>query len=155
VIHVGLPGRPLDLATVVLDINGTLARDGELIEGVAAAVATLASRAEVLVASGDTFGTSEALARALGVAYLGVGGDDQAAQKLRLVEELGPSRTAVVGNGRNDVAALARAALGICVIGPEGCASEAAFAADVLAPSASVALGLLLEPDRLVATLRP
>ena len=49
---------------------------------------------------------------------------------------------------------LHEAALGICVLGPEGTAVEALMAADVVAPSVLDALALIYQPLRLVATLR-
>ena len=49
---------------------------------------------------------------------------------------------------------LQAAALGIAVIGPECAAAEALAAADIVAPNILAALDLLLNPLRLVATLR-
>ncbi len=49
---------------------------------------------------------------------------------------------------------LSLAAVGICVLGPEGAAASAVSAADVVCRSVTEALGMLLEPRRLVATLR-
>lgn len=77
-----------------------------------------------------------------------------APQKAELVGRLGAESVIAVGNGRNDVAMLT-AALGIAVLGAEGCAGAALRAADVVVPSISDALDCLLEPRRLVATLRP
>jgi soluble P-type ATPase len=59
-----------------------------------------------------------------------------------------------IGNGRNDVAMLEAAALGIAVLGPEGTAGGAVAAADVVARSVQEALALLTEPRALTATLR-
>jgi soluble P-type ATPase len=49
---------------------------------------------------------------------------------------------------------LEEAALGIAVLGPEGLAVPALLAADVLVASIEDALDLLLNPRRLIATLR-
>jgi len=49
---------------------------------------------------------------------------------------------------------IARATLGIAVLGGEGLAAACLAAADVVAPSIESALDLLLYPRRLVATLR-
>jgi soluble P-type ATPase len=49
---------------------------------------------------------------------------------------------------------LRAAALGIAVMQGEGAAVETLLAADVAAPDIQSALGLLLNPARLVATLR-
>ncbi|MCS7003502.1 MAG: ATPase P, partial [Dehalococcoidia bacterium] len=58
------------------------------------------------------------------------------------------------GNGANDVAMLERAAIGVAVIGPEGAASSAIAAADVVTIAIADALDLLRYPRRLIATLR-
>jgi soluble P-type ATPase len=49
---------------------------------------------------------------------------------------------------------LERAALGIVIVGPEGCASITHAKSDVVAPHIRAALELLLYPKRLIATLR-
>jgi len=59
-----------------------------------------------------------------------------------------------IGNGANDVAMLSEAAHGIAGLGPEGLAVSALLAADVLVASIDDALELLLNPKRLIATLR-
>lgn len=79
---------------------------------------------------------------------------DEAGQKLSLVTQLGLTQTVVIGNGANDVLALAAAALGIAVLGPAGLATPALLAADVMTARIDDALDLLLNPKRLIATLR-
>ena len=59
-----------------------------------------------------------------------------------------------VGHGGNDAAMLREAALGICVLSPEGVALEALQAADLIVPDIFAALELLEKPLRIVATLR-
>jgi soluble P-type ATPase len=49
---------------------------------------------------------------------------------------------------------LKEAALGICVLSPEGVALEALLAADLVVPDIFTALELLEKPIRIVATLR-
>jgi soluble P-type ATPase len=60
-----------------------------------------------------------------------------------------------MGNGANDAAMLAGTALGIAIVGPEGAHRAALAACDVAVRSVADALDLLLEPQALVATLRP
>lgn len=59
-----------------------------------------------------------------------------------------------MGNGVNDALMLARSALGIVVTGPEGTSAKALQAADVIARDIIVALDMLLNTKRLIATLR-
>ena len=59
-----------------------------------------------------------------------------------------------IGNGANDELMLVEAAVGIAVLEEEGLACEVIVAADVLVRDAAAALDLLINPIRLVATLR-
>lgn len=145
----------LELHTLVLDLNGTIAQDGEVIEGVAEAVRLLAETLHVIVVTADTHGTATALLAPLGLDEVRViprGRESEA--KLDLVDELGSDSVVAIGNGANDALMLRDAAVGIAVVGGEGAASVAVQAADVVVASIDDALGLLLEPRRLIATLR-
>jgi P-type E1-E2 ATPase len=155
-LEVDIPGwQRLRLEAIVLDVNGTLARDGELMPGVRKRLTALRSLLDVRLLSADTFGRLDAIASELGVrSYRLNRGEHEAPQKARFVRELGVAQVVAVGNGANDVDMLAEAALGIAVLGPEGLAVSALIAADVLAVSIDEALELLLNPKRLVATLR-
>jgi P-type E1-E2 ATPase len=151
---VALPEGPIELSRVVLDLNGTLALDGRLLPGVASRVRNLRRRVDLLLVSGDTFGTAHGVARELDIPLRELEPLDQAGQKLRIVRQLGARSLAMIGNGRNDASALAEVALGICVIGPEGAAREALCASDIIVGSPESALDLLLNPARILATLR-
>lgn len=152
-LQIEIPGRPpLSLDQVVLDVNGTVTDRGRLLDGVGAALERLRSHVGVLLVSADTFGTLEQIGEDLGVETRTV---RRGVDKRRLVEELGPERTAVIGNGTNDGPALAAAAVGLAVLGPEGTSGDAVRAADVLCRSVVEAVELLLDPNALAATLRP
>jgi soluble P-type ATPase len=147
-----IPGRPLELAHVLFDLNGTLTDRGRLIAGVPERLERLREHVTVRLLSADTFGTLPETAATLGLEPRRiVDGDD----KRRFVEELGPSTCAAVGNGLNDVPMLEIAALAITVTGPEGASARALAAADVVCCSIVDALDLLLDERALVATLRP
>jgi P-type E1-E2 ATPase len=154
-IEVDVPGwRHLQLKTLVLDLNGTLAVDGRLLP-VHTSVAELRRQLEVCLLSADTHGTLEEVAAELGVRAVRLeagGGESQ--QKAEFVRELGPDSVVAVGNGANDVGMLEVAGLSMVVLGDEGCAVRALQASDLLVGSADEALELLLTPQRLVATLR-
>jgi P-type E1-E2 ATPase len=152
-IVVELPGLPpVELEHLLLDVNGTLTLDGHLLDGVADAVRGLADTLSIRLLSADTFGTARTVACELGVAIEIVADGEE---KRALLDRLGPQRCAAVGNGRNDVAMLRSAALGIAVIGPEGTSPQSLAAATVVCTSILDALALLSQPTRLTATLRP
>jgi P-type E1-E2 ATPase len=108
----------------------------------------------VTVLTADTHGKAAGLRSALGVEVRIISGTDEAAEKRAVVEELGRERVFAVGNGANDALMLKTAAIGVCVIGPEGASASTFEHADVVVTSIADALGLLLHPARLVATLR-
>ncbi|MHB1653811.1 MAG: HAD hydrolase family protein [Desulfitobacteriaceae bacterium] len=65
-----------------------------------------------------------------------------------------PSRVIAIGNGSNDQRMLEEAEVGIAVIGSEGCSGWALRVADLIVNRIEDAFGLLLNPQRLSATLR-
>jgi len=144
-------GEDLRLDHLMLDVNGTLTSRGVLVDGVTIRAARLLTALDVHLVSADTFGTLDSIAGKLRATGVRVGSGED---KLRKLDELGRHRTAVIGNGTNDVLALEAAALGIAVIGPEGASAVAIRAADVVCGSIVDALDLLLEPRALTATLR-
>lgn len=154
-IEIVIPGDgSLQLKNLVLDYNGTLACNGVLLEGVGERLTALARQLAVYVLTADTFGTAAAVLAGLPCTLhiLPQVGQDHA--KMAFVTQLGRGETVCIGNGRNDKLMLQAAALGIAIIGPEGAATEAIQAADIVAPGIQAALDLLLHPLRLVATLR-
>jgi len=150
---VEVPGDgTLFLRHLVTDFTGTLSLDGNLLEGVEQRLRAVAAMMDVTVATADTFGTVRGALAGLPVeVQLVAGGLDKAA----LVERLGQGQVVAIGNGRNDVAMLDKAALAIAVIGPEGAAPELLAVAAVVVRQVNDALDLLLRPLRLAATLRP
>ncbi len=154
-LEIEIPGcKKLRAAFLVTDYNGTLACDGRLIEGVAPLLCAVAAILEVHVVTADTFGIAAENLRSLPVklSLLPAGGQDK--RKARYVQQLGAGKTIGMGNGRNDRLMLKAAVLGICVIQGEGSSVQTLQAADVVCGSAVDALNLLLNPQRLVATLR-
>jgi P-type E1-E2 ATPase len=150
-----IPGRkPLHLEHAVFDVNGTLAWDGELIEGVAERLEILARQLQIHMITADTHGKQAQIDKRLGIAATRMTPGGEPEQKAALIEQLGRQRCAAIGNGSNDVLMLAAAALSIGVVGPEGISAEALRTTDIIAPSILAALDLLIYPARLVATLR-
>lgn len=154
-IEISVPGyAKLTLQHLVLDYNGTLARDGVLLAGVADAIRVLAEPLRIHVVTGDTFGTAQAALAGLPCQVLILAEEDQARRKREYVEQLGSTRTACIGNGRNDRMMMEVAALAVAVLQEEGAAAEALQAADVVCPDIHSAFDLFRQPRRLVATLR-
>jgi soluble P-type ATPase len=154
-IEVRVPGfGELRLEHLVLDYNGTLAQDGELITGVAALLRSLATDLALHVVTADTFGRARAALEGIPCETIVLPVAAQDVAKRDHVRTLGAERVVAIGNGRNDALMLAEAALGIALLQQEGAAAVTIAAADVVCPDIASALELLRRPLRLTATLR-
>lgn len=154
-MQIAIPGfGTLRLEHLVLDYNGTLALDGRPLPGVKTRLKRLARSVRIHVVTADTFGKARAGLRGVNcrLEILESGAEDRA--KAAYVRRLGSSHVACIGNGRNDRRMLRIAGVGIAVVQAEGAAAEAVAAADLLVPSMTDALDLLLRPRRLIASLR-
>jgi P-type E1-E2 ATPase len=151
-----IPGwRGLRLEHLVLDVNGTLTLDGQLLPNVPEKITAIQQSLNVQLLSADTFGRLDALAAELGVQAQRLRRDEpEAPQKAAVVQRLGADAVVAIGNGANDAGMLEKSALGIAILGPEGLATPALQAADLVVRTIEDALDLLLNPKRLVATLR-
>lgn len=107
----------LELENLVLDFNGNLAVDGNLLPGVAERINKLAEKMQVYVLTADTFGTARKACEGLNIEF-GI-----------LTEEIGAPEK-------------------------EGAAAQTLMAADIVVRDINDALDLLLNPKRIVATLR-
>lgn len=158
-IELSIPGSGIvRLEHLVCDVNGTLAVDGRLVEGVPRSLAILRDRLQLHLLTADTFGRQSTIDQQLNLqAYRlkpAQEAGSEAAQKAGYIRQLGAEKVIAIGQGANDAEMLRAAKIGICVLSPEGTAVETFQAADLFVPSISAALELLEKPLRLVATLR-
>ncbi len=154
-IDITIPGSgKIQLEHLVLDYNGTLACDGNLLECVAERLTALAQVLTIHVITADTFGKVQAAMAGLPCMVRILPQTGQGHAKMAYVWQLDRTRVAAIGNGRNDRLMLQAAKLGIAVVGPEGAAVDTLHAADIAVPNIHAALDLLQNPLRLVATLR-
>lgn len=154
-IEIQAPGRgTYRLEHLVLDVNGTMAVDGQLIAGVTPRLVELRRLLEVHMLTADTRGRQQAIDTQLGMEAVRIQPKDEVTQKASYVQELGSEAVCAIGNGANDAGMLRIAQLAIAVLGEEGLAVETLNAADVVVSHINTALDLLLNPLRLVATLR-
>lgn len=154
-ISLEIPGMgAYSIEHVVCDFTGTLSVGGELLPGIPAAIHHLSEVVEIHVVTADTMSIARPSLGGLPCRLTVLDGTDTATGKLRYVEALDPSTVVAVGNGRNDRLILERAALGIAVMEGEGCALDALTAADIVVRCGLEAFELLINPDRLKATLR-
>ncbi|MBQ1395452.1 MAG: ATPase P [Lachnospiraceae bacterium] len=156
-ISIDIPGRehPLEIEALVLDYNGTIAKDGALIEGIPKRLIKLAEAVEVYVLTADTYGTVRGQCEPLGVTVRTFPHAGAGACKEEIVLELRRNaKVCAVGNGFNDIQMMDAADFAVAVLDAEGMYAGLLPHADVLVRSAGEALDLFLKSDRLRATLR-
>ncbi|MFZ5912296.1 MAG: HAD family hydrolase [Chloroflexota bacterium] len=154
-IELTIPGRgSLRLQHLVTDVNGTLAIDGVLVDGLAKRIAALRDRLTIHLLTADTHGRQAAIDQQLNLTAVRVQPGNEAEQKAAYVRSLGADTVVALGQGANDAAMLEAAGLGICVLSQEGVAVQTLSSADLLVPDIHAAFDLLDKPLRIIASLR-
>ena len=144
----------MQIEHLVCDVNGTLALDGQLLDGMVRRLAVLRDRLSLHLLTADTHGRQVFIDQQLNLQAVRVQGGGEAAQKAEYIRALGANTVIAIGQGANDAQMLAEAALGIGIFSEEGIATETLLAADLLVPNIFAALDLIEKPVRIVATLR-
>jgi len=154
-IELDIPGRGnFKLEHLVLDVNGTIAKDGRLLDKVTRPLAALKDRLDIHLVTADTYGKQTHIDLILGMKAVRLQPGDEARQKGEYVRRLGAEKVIAIGQGANDAEMLKTAAIGIAVLGDEGLAVETLVSASVVMSTIYDAFNLLEFPSRLVATLR-
>jgi P-type E1-E2 ATPase len=154
-IELNIPGRDtIQIHHLVCDVNGTLAVDGQLHDGLVRSLTSLQDRVTLHLLTADTHGHQDIIDQQLNLKAVRIKPGFEAQQKADYVDNLGCEQVAAIGQGANDAAMLKNAAIGIGIISVEGIASETMNAADLIMPDIYTALELFDKPIRMVATLR-
>lgn len=151
---IDVPGYgSVKLENVVLDLNGTVTESGDFIPGVLDALEALrADGFKIYILSGDTRGNlGQTFDHAPGIEAVVT---KTAQEKRAFVESIGPEHTVCVGNGNIDIEMFKVAKLSICTVQAEGATTKALLQADMVVTHIRHAMGILLDPDKLIATLR-
>ncbi len=154
-IQVDIPGKGcLKIRHVIFDYNGTIGKDGHLIQGVKQGIQEFSGQLTFHVLTADTFGSVKKQLQDMDVVLTVISKNHQDQKKLAYLNTLGAEHTLSVGNGRNDVLMLKKACIGIAVIGNEGLSSACLSASDIVIKDILDVFGLLRTPERIIATLR-
>ena len=153
-LTIKIPGREeLNLSHLILDYNGTIAEDGEIIESIRPRLEELYKVLTICVITADTHGTAAKKCEGLPLQVLTFPTTEVGKIKAENVRKL-TGGVVTIGNGFNDIQMSDAADISICVMGAEGCCSALIAHTDVTVTSIEAALDLLLIPGRLRATLR-
>ena len=146
--------KTINLKHIVLDYNGTIAKDGKLKEEVKNLLPLLAQKYTLHVITADTFGSVKKELRNFKLHVKVLHSENHTLEKELYINELHANECVAIGNGNNDVKMIQSAAIGIAVLGDEGCSTQSLLSSDITCKYISEALELMLNSKRLVATLR-
>lgn len=144
----------LEIKNLVLDYNGTIAKDGKLLEGLKDLLIKLAEVVDIYILTADTYGSVEKEMAGLPLKVQVIKGENELVEKRDFAREIGANVTMAIGNGYNDQLLFREVKLSIVVMGCEACATILFNIADLVASDIYDALGLLLNPTRLRSSLR-
>jgi len=154
-LEFNIPGfGRLQLNHLVCDVNGTLALDGVLIDGLIESLSRLSQHLELHLVTADTLGRQVIIDQQLGLHAIRLKPGDERAQKAAYIYQLGAEQVVAIGQGANDTEMLKVAALGICILSREGTATPTLLASDLVVPDIITAFDLLENTHRIMATLR-
>lgn len=147
--------KPFVIENIVFDYNGTLACDGRMSQETKEGIKKLyKSGFKISILTADIFGTVKEECKGLPVDVKIFDKGNAEDSKREIIENLGAQKTVAIGNGRNDLAMLKEASIGIGIIGMEGSFAGILQVADIVVTSIHSAIGLLLNPGRISGTLR-
>ena len=144
----------LEIKNLVLDYNGTIAKDGKLLEGLQDVLVKLSEVVDIYILTADTYGSVEKEMAGLPVKVQVIKGENELVEKRDFAREIGANVTMAIGNGYNDQLLFREVKISIVVMGCEACATILFNIADLVASDIYDALGLLLNPTRLRSSLR-
>ena len=144
----------IEITDIVCDYNGTIAKDGIVLPGIKELFSSLGREYSLHVITADTFGSVKKQLEGYGASIKILSGKDHTKEKADFIRSLGAGNCAALGNGNNDSAMLEQAAVGIAVLGDEGCSRDALINSDIVVKGSLEGLMLFVEPKRLIATLR-
>lgn len=154
-INIEIPGnKTIRAKHLVLDYNGTLAIAGQMIPFAKEQLLHLGQKLEIHVLTADTFGSAALELAGINLHLEILKPENQDVQKEDYVISLGCDEVIAIGNGRNDMLMLRRAALSIAVIQSEGMFAGLIENSHIICPTIIDALNLISNPLRIVATLR-
>lgn len=142
----------IELNTLILDLNGTLAVKGELVIGCPQRIQKLKDMGyKIYLFTGDQRGDAALKAAELGI-EVKIAKTTEEKEKLTTVLEVG--KTVAIGNARIDIGTFKSTKVRIGVLQAEGIHIGIISSLDILIPSINDALDLLIYPEIFNATMR-
>ena len=154
-MRIDIPGyKELNITTLLLDYNGTIATDGIIPETVKTRLHNLSKDFDIYVLTADTHGTARKQCEDIPVTVHTFPVGNAADYKEEIINKIGGDKCVTLGNGRNDMKMFRKAALSIAIMDTEGMCAKLLLESDICVTSIEDGLDLLLNPKRIIADLR-
>lgn len=148
------PGQEaLQIDHLLIDFEGTLAMDRRVHPKAKDKINLLSKRLKIYIFAKEEKERVEEVLRRVRAEIVFLNQGDSSKQKLEFLNSLGGFRTAVIGNGVDDLPMLKEAALGMVILGKEGTSGALIQVANLIFTNVIDALDFLLKPLRQRATL--
>jgi P-type E1-E2 ATPase len=142
----------MELKTIVLDLNGTLAVKGKIVSGVKNRLRELKKMGYSMVFfSGDQRGNAQELADTLGIEFRKA---LNSAEKEKHLLQMESDKTVAIGNARIDIGMFKHAKVSIATVQAEGIHSGILNYVDIIVPCITDALDILIDENTFSATMR-
>lgn len=142
----------MEINTIVLDLNGTLAVQGKIVNGAKERLRKVNDLGiRVLLFTGDARGNANSFCSELGIEFKKAGSQRE---KEQFFLELDTKKTAAIGNARIDNGNFKHAKLSIATLQAEGIHTGILKHVDIIVLSINDALDLFLDVDTMKATMR-
>ena len=145
-------GKSIELDSIALDLNGTLAIGGIVKETTRKKIALLKKKGfKIFLISGDARGNASKIAEELGI-QLFIAKNSR--EKLTAVKKIPSKNIVAIGNARIDLGMFKKAKLKIITLQAEGIHSSIILKADIIVPNINDALDLFIDEKRFLSTMK-
>jgi len=142
----------IEIDTLVVDSNGTLTINGEIVAGVMERIHRLQSLGvDVVMISSDQRGNARNIALSSGITYYEAANSREKEDVLLSLES---RNVAAIGNARIDIGLFVQSIVSIATLQKEGIHKDIIDHVDVIVPCINDALDFFLDEDTFIATMK-
>ncbi len=142
----------MEINTIVMDLNGTLAIRGEVVKGVKEKLSELKGKGfKLILVSSDQRGNAKEISKELEIEFYAA---KTLEEKAKFMQNLNTENVAAIGNARVDIGLFSNAKLSIATLQAEGIHAGIIKHVDIIVPSIIDALNLLLDKDTISSTMK-
>ena len=146
--------KNINIKYIIFDYNGTLAVDGVVKDEIKNKLVKLKDKFDIYVLTADTYGNAKKGLEGLDVNFHIISKENGTVDKVDFIKKLGQKSCIAFGNGSNDCLMVKEAEIGICILEQEGCSVNTLMNSDLVVKNIEDGINMILNPERLVATLR-